>query len=132
MKLKLFELRAILDALKELDKYDIQAVYELAKNIKICSAIVDAGSQLESDILSRYVDKDPEGKPVVYKEGTSDIIKITDAAKLELYRQDAIRINSEEYDIEFVKIPSSRLEKVKGLSAMTLLPLLDTVIKDEK
>ena len=109
MKLKLFELRAILDALKELDKYDIQAVYELAKNIKICSAIVDAGSQLESDILSRYVDKDPEGKPVVYKEGTSDIIKITDAAKLELYRQDAIRINSEEYDIEFVKIPSSRL-----------------------
>jgi hypothetical protein len=127
--MKTTQILEIRESLIRLGDRDLPFAYEIAKNLKLCTAVATEVQELQKDIYNKLVDKDEEGKPLQYqdeKQGT--ITKITDPSKIEQYNTELNKLFNEDREVAFVKIP--RAEIKASVPANWLVPLIGTVITE--
>jgi hypothetical protein len=115
-------------ALEKLAKEPLKAAFEIAKDIRICTKLLDEGQELTRTLHAQFADRDEEGKIKQYEdEEKRAIAKISDPDKLKIYQEAIQKLNMEEHEVVFTKINKSKLETEK-LSAEILIPLIDVII----
>lgn len=123
------EIAEIRNALQVLGNEKLPIAYEVAKNIRKCNRILDEVQDIVKELHGKYADKDEKGTVKQYEEDGKQLAKISDPAQLLAYQQELAKIDTEEHEIEFIKISSSKLDSEK-LTGNILVPLIDVVIID--
>jgi hypothetical protein len=124
----------IKNALTTLGKERLPIAYEIAKNIRMCSNVIQETADLSKELFEKFADKDDQGQlinyPVEVPEGQPEQtqMRISDPAKLKSYQVELIKVLDADHTIDFVKIPRSKIQSEK-LEASILLPLIDIVIE---
>lgn len=131
--MRLVEIDKIKKSLDTLAKEPATIAYELAKNIRLCDAILTEANSIAQTIHNGFADKDADGKLIVYREEETgkDLYKITDPAKAALFTTEMQKLETEEHNIPFVKIKRSQIKNMSILPTV-LLPLIDCIIVDDE
>lgn len=140
MKLKRLKLMEIRNALQNIAaSKPAESPWEIVRNIKTASRILDEQDELHRKYYEECIDKDASGNPVKYTEKDTqgrdtETVKITDAEAESRYRLFVKNMNEEEHEVEFKKIPMTafkkQIEKEK-LDLNLLVPLLGVIIPEE-
>jgi hypothetical protein len=129
--MKFNELVALKNALEALGKERLPIAYELAKNIHLADQAINEAQELARELYTKFVDRDENGDVIPYmdQEG-QQITRITDTTNLNAYLVEIKKMESVDYEINFVKIGKSTLAK-KDLLAEQLIPLLSIIDEDK-
>lgn len=124
------EILEIRIALMELINERLPVAYEIAKNIKSCEKVITEVQELVTTIQQLYADKDEHGKIITEQTADGIIVKFSEPLRREAYQKEILKINQEDYKLDFKRIKSSSLKDIH-LPARILLPLVDTIIEGE-
>ena len=128
--MKLKEIQEIHKSLQKLGEERLPIGYELARNLKLCNNVIKDYEEVASSLFSQYGDKNDSGELVNYAgESGQVLLKISDPVLLEQYQKELQKLQGEEHNIKFLKIPKSKLDG-RALEGNTLVPLLDVIIEE--
>ena len=127
--MKYAKIKLIEDSLTKLGNKELPIAFEIAKNLRACTKITEESEALFKEVFSKYADKDENGNLIQYSQDGKPTTKITGADKMEQFNVEVAKIDNEEHEIVFIKIPKSALSG-KDLAANILVPLMDDLITE--
>ena len=134
MKLTYPQLMEIKNSLDTLGKLNCGIFYELAKNKRKVAQVISDVQAITQELFEKFCDKNEDGTPkqfpVPNMPGQAQM-RISDEKLLTEYNKELQKVILDEYEIEFVKIPLSKF-RGERLQADTFVPLIDTVVEEEK
>lgn len=128
--MKYKEIVVIKEALEKLGKEPSDALFEIAKNIRICNVIIDEATSLAKDIISKYADREEDGKIKEYPETNGqNTMRVTDPEKMLQLQNNLANLENQEHEVTFVKFSMSKLKNLT-LTLDMLIPLIDVIISE--
>jgi hypothetical protein len=119
------EIVEIHNALQTLGMEKLPIAYEIAKNIRRCTAVIREVQEVISQLVQKYAQKDSEGN-IEFVEGGQP--KFPNAEAKAQYRAELRKIDMDDsYKVDFHRIAFTRIENEK-LGGAVLAPLLDHII----